>query len=85
MARRRRRNEDEEDDDLDDAPARPAKTGPRSDAYVGMLAVTFLALATSAALLYMDFDSLSGQQVTPPVVNVPALGAPGAAAPPAAR
>lgn len=72
----RPRDEEEVDDDLDEAlpPPPPRKAGPPTDAYVGMLAVSFVALLTTAGLLYLDFDALSGQQVSPPAVAVPALG-----------
>lgn len=69
MARKRKiRDEDDDDDILDD------EQKPKNDAYVGMLAITFLTLAVSAALFYMDFESLNEQSVQPPSVNLPALG-----------
>jgi hypothetical protein len=72
MARRRRRDEEEDEDG--DSPAAPKKPKPRNDAYVGMLAITFVSLVASAVLFYLDFDSLSGQQIQEPNFVVPPLG-----------
>ena len=71
----RPRDEDLDDDLDDDLPPPPRKTGPRSDAYVGMLGVSFACLVATAVILYMDFEALGGQQVSPPAVTVPPLGA----------
>lgn len=71
MARRRR----DDDDEDGDTPAAPQKPKPRSDAYVGMLGITTAALIAAGVLFYMDFEALNAQQVSPPQVAVPALGA----------
>lgn len=68
-----RRNRDDDDDD-DDTPDVPRTPKPRADAYVGMLGVTFLALAGAATFLYLDYESLNAQQLQAPTVNIPGLG-----------
>ncbi len=68
----RRRPADDADDAPDDAEVLVAK--PRNDAYVGLLAITFLALATAAGLIYTDAESLAAQSLSPPTFSVPPLG-----------
>lgn len=87
MARKKKKSRprDDDDDDLlddDDLPAAPPrKTGPRNDAYVGMLAISFVCLVATSVMLFLDFGAMDGQQVSPPAVTVPPLGAAAAPAP----
>lgn len=80
MAKKHSRRRDEDDDD--DA---PAVDKPRSDAYVGLLAISLLALITGAVLLYLDYDELAKAQSPPPAVTLSdnglTLPKPGAPAP----
>jgi hypothetical protein len=59
MAKKRARRED---DDL------PESDKPRSDAYVGLLAISLLALLVGATLLYVDFDELKNSASPAPTI-----------------
>ena len=65
--RKRGRVDEDEDDDvedeIDDDPSRP-----RNNVYVGLGAITLLALLASAVFLYLDHDANSKKQ--PPTVIV---------------
>lgn len=61
MARSRSKRRDDDDDD--GAPK------PKSDAYVGLLAISFLALLVGVVLLYVDYDELAKQTVPQPQVS----------------
>lgn len=59
-------DEDEDDDlgdEIDDDPDRP-----RNNVYVGLGAITLVALLTSAVFLYLDHDANNKKQ--PPAVSV---------------
>lgn len=45
---------------------------PKNDAYTGLLLIALLAMITSCALLYFDFDSYG--KTPPPKVQLPAPG-----------
>lgn len=66
MARRRR---DDDEDDVEET--KPRKV---SDAYVGMLFISFVCLCGAAALLYVDFEELQSKTFAQPTVKVPGLG-----------
>lgn len=69
-----------------DKKAKPEAPRPRSDAYVMMLFITFIAITTGAALMYLDFagtkeigigeDTGYGNRTPPkePVPTLPKLG-----------
>jgi hypothetical protein len=69
---------------FDDAPAKPK---PKSDAYVGLLLISFLALIIGCVFLYLDYAEYG--QSKPPKLQIPQAGAtqppgvPGAPPPPA--
>jgi hypothetical protein len=82
--------EDEDDDDLeDDEPRRPARRAlgdqaeaedddpskPKDDAYTGLMVLALVALIGACVFWYLDHEALSGQQVSPPSVNIGGLGA----------
>lgn len=73
MARSRRRR-DEEDDEPKEPPI-------KSDAYVGLLAISLIALVVGCVFMFLDHDELSKQTVTPPSISVSedGLGSPKAA------
>ncbi|OWK36405.1 hypothetical protein [Fimbriiglobus ruber] len=82
-------DEADDDDDGDDGYSEPKK-GSRNDAYVGLLAITLLALIAASVMFYLDFTELSASPVQSPSFTVPGLGgststtpAAPAAAPPA--
>src|SRR5437762_6790654 len=65
-------------------PARDTGMRPRNDAYTGLLFISFLALAVSSILLFLDYNQYGGK--TPPKLNIPSLSTqfpavPGAPAP----
>lgn len=67
MAKKARADrDDEDDDDRDDA----ADDRPRSDAYVGLLIITLVAVLGGALLMFLDHGDLSAQTAQPPTVNV---------------
>ncbi|CAN5228739.1 hypothetical protein BH11PLA2_BH11PLA2_21430 [soil metagenome] len=43
---------------------------PKSDAYVGLLAISLIALIAGAVLLYVDFDELQKAQAPVPTITV---------------
>src|SRR5262245_44615281 len=53
-------------------PARESGMKPRNDAYTGLLFSSFLALAVSSILLFLDKNQYGAN--TPPKLNIPALG-----------
>jgi hypothetical protein len=66
--------EDEDAVDELDEVAAPARTGPRENAYTGLLVITFLSLVVACVLLYLDYSELNAAPVQQPSVTVPALG-----------
>lgn len=62
------------------APRRTATAPPRNDAYVLMLAITFLSLVVGCVLMYMDAAQYEGKN--PPQAAVPAVPELGKAAAP---
>lgn len=88
MARRRKPEPVEDDDDLEEeAPRRSARRAvdeddepaddlsrPRDDAYTGLLMIALVALIGACLFWYLDNEALSGQQISPPTVNVGGLG-----------
>jgi hypothetical protein len=72
----RRRDDDDDDDDY----ARPPRpSGPKDDAYTGLLVIALIGLIAAAVFQYLDHDSLSTQKFSEPAVAVQGLGAPPAA------
>jgi|GEM_PF-1636643 len=61
-------------------PSRRPTAKPRNDAYVMMLAITFLALVTGCVLMYLDAAQYEGKN--PPAAAIPALPELGKAATP---
>jgi hypothetical protein len=61
MARNRRRDDDDDDNQPDK---------PRSDAYVGMLAISLVALITGIVMLYIDFDELEKSPAPAPSITL---------------
>lgn len=72
MARSRSRRDDRDEDEV-------PKT--KSDAYVGLLLISFLALLVGVVMLYVDYDELSKGNAPAPSVSVSedGLGLPKAA------
>jgi hypothetical protein len=70
MARKGKKRDD--DEDRDEEP----KT--RSDAYVGLLGISLVALIVGCVFMYLDHDELAKQNVPAPTVSVSenGLGAP---------
>jgi hypothetical protein len=59
---------------------------PRSDAYVGILAISLVLQIVGAVFLYMDYSQYPDKAPTPPPKAAAPLTAPGGAAPgPAAK
>ena len=56
--------------------SRPATVKPRNDIYTGLLAISFLALLTSAILLFLDSQQY-GSTKAPTALKLPAPSAPG--------
>lgn len=52
-----------DDDEID------VKPGTRSDAYVGLLAISFLALLVGCVFMFLDHDELSQQKADVPTVS----------------
>ena len=63
------------DDDADDAVERPARAKSGNDAYTGLAAIATVAFLAAAVLFYLDYAQATSQQLTPPTVKVPAMGA----------
>mgnify|MGYP000613304159 FL=1 len=95
MAKKKKKKKEELDEDYEVAPAaevedgaeeaapslrRPQQAKPRNDAYVMMLAITFLALVTGCVLMYLDAAQYEGKN--PPQAAIPALPELGKAAAP---
>lgn len=57
----RRRDDDEDDDDR--------KPAPKSDAYVGLMVITLLAVLAGSVLMFMDNEELMASNPTPPAVS----------------
>jgi hypothetical protein len=73
---------EEEPADVDyTPPSRRPTAKPRNDAYVMMLAITFLALVAGCVLMYLDAAQYEGKN--PPPAAIPALPELGKAAAPA--
>ncbi len=74
MARNRSKRRDDDDDE-------PEVPKTRSDAYVGLLAISLIALIAGIVLLYVDFDEISqGAAPLPSVTtSTDGLGLPKAA------
>ncbi len=95
MAKKKKKKKEELDEDYEGAPAAEVEDGaeetvpslrrpqvkPRNDAYVLMLAITFLALVTGCVLMYLDAAQYEGKN--PPQAAIPALPELGKAAAPA--
>jgi hypothetical protein len=62
MARSRRRDDDDDRD--------AAEPPTRSDAYVGLLAISLVALIAGCVFMFLDHDELEKQTVNPPSVTV---------------
>lgn len=75
----RKVEEEYDDDDLvetADDDTEPESTGPQANLYVGLAALTLLALVLAATLFYLDHDELAAQSMPNPQVNIPALATP---------
>ena len=67
MAKNRSRRRDDDDD-------RDAVPPVKSDAYVGLLAISLLALLVGCVFMYLDHEELSATKADPPSVQSAADG-----------
>lgn len=78
MARKGKKRDDDRDDDAPEAPK------VKSDAYVGLLAISFLALVVGCVFMFLDHDELAKQNLPAPSIAASdsGLSVPGAPAAP---
>lgn len=63
-------DDDFEDDDLE---PESTKIEPKHDVFVGLAALTLLALVMAATFFYLDHDELSAKSFASPSVTLPGL------------